>query len=106
MERNSQRDLHQAFWQSSGGFDLVLGPVILSLGGLLLDRWIGTTPILMIVCLILGAVGASIKVYFDWKNGMAKAEADRDILLAEAAQLREQTRLQAERNSRESGAVS
>ena len=88
MERNSQRDLHAAFWRSSGGFDLVLGPVIMSLGGLLLDRWLGTTPILMIVFLILGAVGASIKIYYDWKHGMELAEADRDRMLAEAAAAR------------------
>lgn len=88
MERHAQRDLHDALWQSSGGYDLVLGPVILSLGGLWLDRRLDTAPIFMIVLLVLGAVGAGAKVYYDWKRRMATATAERDRLLAEAAELR------------------
>lgn len=88
MERHAQRDLHDALWQSSGGYDLVLGPVILSLGGLWLDRRLDTAPIFMIVLLVLGAVGAGAKVYYDWKRRMAVATAERDRLLAEAAELR------------------
>lgn len=92
MERNAQRELHDALWQSSGGFDLVLGPVILSLGGLWLDRRFDTSPIFMIVLLVLGAVGAGAKVYYDWKNRMARATAERDRLLAETAALRASSR--------------
>jgi F0F1-type ATP synthase assembly protein I len=88
MQRNAQRDLHDALWQSSGGFDLVLGPVIMSLGGLWLDRRFDTAPIFMIALLVFGAVGAGAKVYYDWKHRMAVATAERDQLLADAAALR------------------
>lgn len=90
MERNAQRDLHDAFWQSSGGYDLVLGPVLLSLGGLWLDRRFDTTPVFMIALLVLGVIGASAKVYYTWKHRMALATEERDRLLAEAADLRRQ----------------
>lgn len=88
MERNAQRDLHDALWQSSGGYDLVLGPVILSLGGLWLDRRFDTEPIFMIALLLFGVVGAAAKVYYDWKFRMARATEERDRLLAEVAVLR------------------
>ncbi|MEQ8840564.1 MAG: AtpZ/AtpI family protein [Acidimicrobiales bacterium] len=88
MERNAQREFQEALWRSSGGFDLVLGPVILSLGGLWLDRRFDTAPIFMILLLVLGAIGAGAKVYYEWKHGMAVATAERDRLLAEAASLR------------------
>lgn len=95
MERHAQRDtnakreLHDALWQSSGGYDLVLGPVLLSLGGLWLDRRFDTAPIFMIALLVFGVVGAAAKVYYDWKHRMGAATAQRDRLLAEAAALRE-----------------
>ena len=97
MERNAtqryaQRDLHDAVWRSSGGFDLVLAPVILSLGGLWLDRRLETTPIFTIALLLFGAVGAALKVYYDWKRGMAAAARERDRLMAEAAAIREAAR--------------
>ncbi|MEM7143313.1 MAG: AtpZ/AtpI family protein [Actinomycetota bacterium] len=95
MERNAQRELHDAFWRSSGGFDLVLGPVILSLAGLWLDRTIGTTPLFTIALLLFGAAGAAVKVYYDWKRGMDAAEVERDRMLAEAAALRAEARANA-----------
>ena len=95
MERHVQRDLHDALWQSSGGYDLVLGPVILSLGGLWLDRRLDTAPIFMIAFLLFGVIGAGAKVYYDWKRRMAAATVQRDRLLAEAAELRATARRQA-----------
>lgn len=92
MEPSSQRELHDAFWRSSGGFDLVLAPVVLSLFGLWLDRTLGTTPILMIALLLFGAVGATFKVYYDWQRGMDAAIEERDRLRAETEALREAVR--------------
>ena len=92
MEPSSQRELHDALWRSSGGFDLVLAPVLLSLFGLWLDNRLGTTPIVMIALLLFGAIGATCKVYYDWKRGMSAAVAERDRLLAETDALREAVR--------------
>ena len=88
MESSSQRELHDALWKSHGGFDLVLAPVMMALVGLWLDSVAGTTPVLMLVLLAAGVVGAVLKVYYDWKRRMADAVAERDRLLAEAAELR------------------
>lgn len=92
MERSAQRDLHEALWRSHGGFDLVLAPVLLALVGLWLDGMLGITPLLTLTLLLFGAVGAVVKVYYDWKRGMAAAVAERDRLLAETEVLREQAR--------------
>ena len=71
MDGSAQRDLHDALWRSHGGFDLVLAPVLLALAGLWLDTRVGIRPVLTITLLVLGAVGAALKVYYDWKRGMA-----------------------------------
>lgn len=96
MERTTQREFHDALRRSSGGFDLVLGPVLLALGGLWLDRRLETTPVFTIGLLVFGAVGAALKVYYDWKRGMARAVAERDRLVAQAAALRAEAARQAE----------
>ena len=41
MDASEQRDLHDAIWRSSGGFDLVLAPVIIALLGLWIDSQAG-----------------------------------------------------------------
>ncbi|GJM38626.1 MAG: hypothetical protein DHS20C19_19930 [Acidimicrobiales bacterium] len=92
MARNAQRELQEALWRSSGGYDLVLGPVILSLGGLWLDRRFETTPLFTIGLLLFGAVGAATKIYYEWKRGMEAAAGERDRMLAEAAELRARAR--------------
>ena len=90
MDPAAKRDLNAALWRSHGGFDLVLAPVLLALVGLWLDSRLDTRPVLTIALLVFGAVGAALKVYFDWKRGMAEATAERDRLRAETdALLRE-----------------
>jgi len=84
----SQRDFHDAMRKSSGGFDLVLGPVMLAMLGLWLDRQLGWTPVLMLVLLAFGTVGAVLKVYYDWQRSMAQATEERDRLRAEADAIR------------------
>lgn len=92
MERNAQRELHDALWRSSGGYDLVLGPVIMSLGGLWIDRRIDTTPLFTLLLLVFGAVGAGCKIYYDWKRGMELATVERDRLRAETELLRDEAK--------------
>ena len=41
MDAAAKRDLHDAIWRSSGGFDLVLAPVLIATSSLLLlVQWI------------------------------------------------------------------
>jgi F0F1-type ATP synthase assembly protein I len=57
--------------QSHGSFELVLSPLILALLGLWLDRTLGTGPWLTIAAAVLGLVGASVKIYFEYRSKMA-----------------------------------
>ena len=92
MNASTQRDLQEGLWRSHGGFDLVMAPVIFALLGLWIDGLIGTRPLFTISLLIFGAVGAALKVYFDWKRNMAAADAAAARLRAEAGVLRRRIR--------------
>jgi F0F1-type ATP synthase assembly protein I len=52
--------------------------------GFLLDRWLGTTPIFMIVLTIVGAVGVFVKLRYTYEARMAEHDRQR----AEAARSR------------------
>ena len=88
MDAAEKRDLHDAIWRSSGGFDLVLAPVLLGLLGLWIDTSIGTRPLLMLGFLAFGTVGAVLKVYYDYKRGMDLAEAEAAAIREETARMR------------------
>lgn len=92
MEASAKRDLQEAIWRSSGGFDLVLAPVLLGLLGLWIDTSIGTRPVLMLLFLAFGSVGAVLKVYYDYKRGMEAAAAEAAAMRAEAERLRAEAR--------------
>ena len=93
MQASAQRDFHDALWRSHGGFDLVLSPVLISLLGLWIDSMAGTRPVFMLVFLAFGITGAVLKVYFDFKRGMAETTERTAELRAEAAALRAQAEL-------------
>ncbi len=92
MDAAEKRDLHDAIWRSSGGFDLVLAPVLIALLGLWIDSAAGTRPVFMLAFLAFGTVGAVLKVYYDYQRGMAEANAQAAEARAEAERLREQAR--------------
>ena len=71
--------------QSSGSYELVLSAVILGLFGLLLDRWLGTTPVLIIVFTILGFIGAGISIYYRYRHQIATLQNETVALQAEKA---------------------
>ena len=73
MDAAAKRDLHDAIWRSSGGFDLVLAPVLIALLGLWIDAAAGTRPVFMLAFLAFGTVGAVLKVYYDYQRGMTQA---------------------------------
>ncbi len=75
--------LSEQFNQSSGSYELVLSAVILGIGGYFIDRWLGTTPIFMVVLTVLGFVGAGLSIYYRYKHQIA-------TLQAETASLRQQ----------------
>lgn len=62
--------------QSTGGYELVLSPVILALIGFGLDRVFGTFPIITIAFAVLGLVGACIKIYYTYNAEMDEHDKD------------------------------
>ena len=74
VEPSHSRQLsHDAFNRSHGSFELVLGPVLLALAGLWLDRRLGITPVLTIALAMAGLVGAVTKLYYTYRHEMAQA---------------------------------
>ena len=88
MDASAQRDLHNAFRRSSGGFDLVLGPVLMAMIGLWIDSSADTRPLFTLVLFALGAVGAVLKVYYEYQRGMEAGQAELEAIRAETARLR------------------
>jgi len=90
MTGSPNRDMQKAFRRSSGGFDLVLGPVLMALVGLWIDSLVGTTPIIAIVFLVGGSVGAVFKVYYEYQRWMQEGQEELAALRAETARLRQE----------------
>lgn len=90
MDASAKRDLHNGFRRSSGGFDLVLGPVLMALIGLWIDTAAGTRPLFTLVLFAFGAVGAVLKVYYEYQRGMDAAQDELEAIRAQTARLKEQ----------------
>ena len=57
--------------RSSGSFELVLGPVLMALLGLLVDGWLGTRPLFTLLFTVWGVVGAAVAIYFRYRHQVA-----------------------------------
>jgi F0F1-type ATP synthase assembly protein I len=60
--------LTDAARRSTGSFELVLGPVLMALAGLALDRWLGTAPLFIVLLTVWGVVGATVSLYFRYRE--------------------------------------
>ncbi|MCZ7631159.1 MAG: AtpZ/AtpI family protein [Microthrixaceae bacterium] len=67
--------LTDAAHRSAGSFELVLGPVVMALVGLLLDGAFGTRPLLTVLFTIWGALGAGASIYFRYRRQYATVTA-------------------------------
>ncbi len=75
-------DLHPT--ESSGSYELVLGAVIFGLFGLLIDRWLGTTPLFILTFTIAGFAGAAISIYYRYKHRIAQLQEESAALRSAA----------------------
>ena len=93
MAAADKRELNEQLGSSHGSFELVLSPVLLGLFGWWLDGKIGTGPWLLIGLAVFGVVGASLKLYFEYRLRMSvvtdEARAGREALAAEHAAKRQ-----------------
>ncbi|MEJ5256218.1 MAG: AtpZ/AtpI family protein [Acidimicrobiales bacterium] len=76
MDVSQRREVTQQMYKSSGGFELAFSPVILALLGLLLDRSIGTTPIVTVTFAVVGFAGVCVKLFYGYKTEMEQHEAN------------------------------
>lgn len=75
-ENSAKEAFASAAHRSAGSFELVLGPVIMALLGLLLDGVFGTRPLLTVLFTIWGALGAGVSIYFRYRHQYAAATAE------------------------------
>jgi F0F1-type ATP synthase assembly protein I len=59
------------------GMDLALSTLVFLFLGYLLDRWLGTEPVFMIVLFLAGSVGQIVRLWFDYDARMKTLEAER-----------------------------
>ncbi len=59
------------------GIDNALAVALLFAVGFFLDRWLGTTPWLMITFVVLGGIGVFAKMKYRYDEQMAQHEAER-----------------------------
>lgn len=74
MDDSQGRELTRSMHRSTGSFELVLSPVLLGLFGFLADRWLGTLPVLTVICVLVGFSGACVRLYYGYKHEMAQHE--------------------------------
>lgn len=67
--------LADAARRSSASFEMVLGPVLMALLGLLVDNWLGTRPVFILVFTLWGLVGAAASVYYRYRRQIAAVSA-------------------------------
>ncbi len=77
MDPSQRSELTQSVHRSSGSFELVLGAVLFSLVGLVVDRSAGTTPLFMVIFAAAGFAGAVVSTYYRYQRQMAEATAER-----------------------------
>jgi F0F1-type ATP synthase assembly protein I len=59
--------------RSSGSYELVLGAVLFSLLGLIVDRAVGSTPLFMLAFALMGFVGAAVSIFYRYRAQMNAA---------------------------------
>jgi F0F1-type ATP synthase assembly protein I len=76
VDLRARQDLHQGFGNALGlAIEMVGTPMIFGLGGYLLDRWIGTSPLFTLVLFLFGVVGMAVKTYYAYVEKMKREEA-------------------------------
>ena len=71
------RDIYNGFGDTlTLAMELALVPVLFAGLGHLLDRWLGTAPIFLVVLVMLSFVGLGAKMYYRYTAQMERHEAE------------------------------
>lgn len=76
MDDSQRRQLSRDLNRSSGGFELAFVAAIFGGLGLLLDRWMGTTPVFALVFFLVGIVGTVLKLWLGYDQQMKRLEGE------------------------------
>lgn len=71
MPPNSS-ELTDGFMRSAGSYELVLSSVFFALGGWLIDGWLGTTPFVTCIGVVLGFLGATASIFYRYRSQFAE----------------------------------
>ena len=78
MDLRERKATYDGFGNAlSRAFELVLTPAIFGFFGWLLDRWLGTVPIFMIVMVVLGLIGVFCRLRYSYEAKMREHEEAR-----------------------------
>ena len=74
--RDYKRDSYRGFGDGlARAFELAVTPMVFGAFGYLLDAWLHTRPLFMIVLVVLSLVGISIRMWFGYDQEMRQHEA-------------------------------
>jgi len=77
VELRERRETYRGFGDGlARAFEIALTPVIFGAGGWALDRWLGTTPLFIIVTVLVAVVGLAVRAYYTYLAEMAVHDAD------------------------------
>ncbi|MDQ1374187.1 MAG: synthase protein [Actinomycetota bacterium] len=76
MDLKARQELNQGFGNALGlAVEMVGTPMLFGLLGWLLDRWLGTAPLFVVVLFLFGVVGMAVKTYYAYVEKMRQHEA-------------------------------
>jgi F0F1-type ATP synthase assembly protein I len=73
-----RRELNRGFGEAlSRAFEFAVTTALFFVLGLLLDRWLGTTPLFMLVLTVFTLVGQFVRIWYAYDAEMRRHEAER-----------------------------
>ena len=76
MEQRDKRDLYNGFGDGlARAFEIAVTPAVFGAMGHGLDRWLGLTPVLTIVFVVLALVGMFVRLWYGYDTEMKAHEA-------------------------------
>ena len=69
--------VHDAMWRGHGGWEMALTPVLFGWLGWLVDGWLETRPVFMIIGVIAGLGGSVANQYYQYRYRMELATQER-----------------------------
>ena len=76
MELRDRQETYRGFGDGlARAFEIAMTPVLFGAGGWALDRWLGTTPLFILVAVFIAVVGLAVRAYYTYQAEMAAHEA-------------------------------